>query len=49
MFPLTSKVPVERNGAEYKTNEREGSIHLVRRGRHLSYSFTILVEVLLTL
>ena len=32
--PLTFKVPVEGNCTEHETNEREGSIKLVWRGRH---------------
>ena len=32
----TSKVPVKGNGTQHKTNEREGTVKLVRKERHCS-------------
>src|SRR5713226_8653021 len=33
---VTFKMPVEGNGRQHKTNEREGTVQLVRRGMHYS-------------
>jgi hypothetical protein len=52
MLPLAFKVPVEGNDTEHKTNEREGSIKLVRRGRHCgarNRQEPVMMEALLTL
>ena len=50
--PLTFKVPVEWNCTEHETNEREGSIKLVWRGRHFgprNRQEPVVMEAVLTL
>ena len=34
ILPRTFKVPVEWNGTQHESNERKGSVNLVRRGCH---------------
>ena len=35
-FHVTFKVPIQGYGGQYETNEREGSINLIRRVGHCS-------------
>jgi hypothetical protein len=37
ILPRTFKVPVEGNGTQYETNEREGNVNPIGRGRHRGF------------